>query len=150
LCNFDEYGFEYLPGYPSSHFWINDKLKVIHGHKHRADGSTAHKYLASEKVSVIYGHIHRREWAERTRHDHDGAKTIMAASPGCLAKITGAVPSTKGGTDLDGRPLTTIEDWQQGMAVVRYQDGDGAFAYEQIAIHDGWALHRGEEFKADV
>lgn len=148
LCNFDEYGVEYLPGYPASHFWINSRLKVIHGTKHKADGSTAHKYLASEKVSVIYGHVHRREWAERTRHDHDGYSVVMAASPGCLAKITGAVPSTKGATDLDGRPLTTIEDWQQGLAIVRYEEGHGRFSYEQIAIHEGWALHRGEEFLA--
>ena len=148
LCHFDEHKVEYLPGYPSSHFWINEKLKVIHGDRVASGGSTAHKYLANQKVSVIYGHVHRREWAERTRHDHDGAKTTMAASPGCLAKTDGAVPSTKGGVDLDGRPLTTIEDWQQGVAVVRYEEGDGMFAYEQIAIFDGWALHRGEEFRA--
>ena len=72
----------------------------------------------------------------------------MAASPGCLARIDGAVPSTKGGVDLDGRPLTRIEDWQQGMALVSYQDGDGMFTYTNIAIHDGWARWGNKDYRA--
>lgn len=148
LCNFDQYNIEYLPGYPASSFWINERLRVVHGDKHSSNGSTAHKYLNTEKSSVIYGHIHRREWAERTREDHDGPKTVMAASPGCLARIDGAVPSTRGGVDLDGRPIQRYEDWQQGLAVVRYEEGDGRFVYEQVAIHNGWAMHRGREFLA--
>jgi len=147
LCRFDDYNIEYVPGYPASSFWITPQLRVIHGDKVASGGSTAHKYLANEKVSVIYGHIHRREWAERTREDHDGPKTIMAASPGCLARIDGAVPSTKGGTDLDGRPVQRHEDWQQGVAVVRHH-ADGRFRYEQIPIHDGWAFHAGREIVA--
>ena len=146
LCHFDLYGVEYLPGYPASSFWINDRLRVIHGDKVASGGSTAHKYLNTEKVSVVYGHIHRREYGARTREDRDGAKEIMAASPGCLARIDGAVPSTKGGTDLDGRPLTRVEDWQQGVAVVHYQEGDGMFTYHNVAIHDGWAMWNGKEY----
>jgi predicted phosphodiesterase len=148
LCRMDESGIEYMPGYPASHVWITDKLKVIHGDKVASGGSTAHKYLATEKVSVIYGHIHRREWAERTRDDHDGPSTILAASPGCLARLDGAVPSTKGGVDLDGRPVVRHEDWQQGLAVVPYDPDSGRFVYEQIAIHDGWAMWRGKEYLA--
>lgn len=148
LCHFDTYGVEFLPGYPASCFWINDRLRVIHGDKVASGGSTAHKYLGSEKVSVIYGHVHRREYGARTREDRDGAKEIMAASPGCLARIDGAVPSTKGGTDLDGRPLTRVEDWQQGVAVVRYQENDGMFTYHNVAIHDGWAMFEGKEYTA--
>lgn len=147
LCHFDRYQIEYLPGYPASSFWINDRLRVIHGDKVRSGGSTAHGYLATEKVSVIYGHIHRREYAARTREDRDGPKEIMAASPGCLARIDGVVPSTKGGTDLDGRPIQRHEDWQSGLAVVRYEPGDGRFTYENIAIHDGWALWQGKEYR---
>jgi hypothetical protein len=148
LCRLDETDIEYMPGYPASHVWITDKLKVIHGDKVASGGSTAHKYLATEKVSVIYGHIHRREWAERTRDDHDGPSTILAASPGCLARIDGAVPSTKGGVDLDGRPIVRHEDWQQGLAVIPYNQQTGKFVYEQIAIHDGWAMWRGKEYTA--
>jgi len=143
LCRFDEYGIEYLPGYPASSYWINEKIKVIHGDKVRSGGSTAHAYLNTSKCSVIYGHIHRREWAERSRDDFDGAKTILAASPGTLARCDGSVPSTKGGLDLDGRPLPIVEDWQQGIGVVTYEPGDGRFWYEQVAIHNGEALFRG-------
>lgn len=150
LCRFDEYAVEYLPGYPASSFWINDRLRVIHGDKVASGGSTAHKYLGSEKVSVIYGHVHRREYGARTREDRDGAKEIMAASPGCLARIDGAVPSTKGGHDLDGRPLTRIEDWQQGLSVVFFEPDDGRFTYHNIAIHDGWAMWNGKEYACPV
>jgi hypothetical protein len=148
LCRLDESGIDYRTGYPASSYWINQRLRVIHGNKVASGGSTAHKYLATEKTSVIYGHVHRREWAERTREDHDGPKTILAASPGCLARTDGAVPSTKGGVDLDGRPLTCHEDWQQGVAVVVFEPGDGRFVYEQVPIHDGFAMWRGREFVA--
>lgn len=150
LCDMDTYGIEYIPGYPAGMTWINENLKVIHGTKHKSNGSTAHAYLGTEKVSVIYGHIHRREWAERTRDDWDGPKTIMAASPGCLARIDGAVPSTKGSIDLDGRPMSVVEDWQQGIAVVTYDDTDNhQFWYEQVPIHNGRAMYRGQLFVSE-
>jgi len=148
LCRFDDHGVEYLPGYPAQSFWVTKRVRVIHGDKVASGGSTAHKYLGTEKTSVIYGHIHRVEYAERTREDHDGPKTIMAASPGCLARTDGAVPSTKGGIDLDGRPVVRHEDWQQGLAVVEYEPGDGRFTYEQICIRDGWARWRGRTYQA--
>ena len=148
LCRFDEHDIEYLPGYPASSLWINERLRVIHGTRVRSGGSTAHAYLATEKTSVIFGHVHRREYAARTREDHDGAKETMAASPGCLARIDGAVPSTNGGTDLDGRPIVRHEDWQQGLAVVEYKVGDGRFTYANVAIHDGWAMWRGTEYRS--
>ncbi len=64
-----------------------------------------------------------------------------------MARIDGVVPSTKGGTDLDGRPIQRHEDWQQGIAVVRYEADDGRFTYENIAIHEGWALWQGKEYR---
>jgi len=149
LCRFNDYGVNYVAGYPAGQVWINQRLKVIHGNKVRSNGSTAHAYLNDSKVSVIYGHIHRREWAERSREDWDGAKTIMAASPGTLARCDGAVPSTKGGMDLDGRPMTIVEDWQQGLAIVSYEDGEGAFWYEQIPIHNKTAFFRGKVYSPE-
>ena len=146
LCRLDDYDIEYLAGYPASCLWINEHIKVIHGDLVRSGSSTAHAYLKREKVSVLYGHIHRREWAEQTREDYDGPRTVLAASPGCLARIDGAVPSTKGGTDLDGRPLTRYEDWQQGLSVVQYAEGDGKFNLEMVTIRDGWAIYRGKEY----
>ena len=146
LCRMDEFDVEYVPGYPASAYWINDRLRIVHGDKVNSSGSTASKYLAREKVSVLYGHIHRREWAEMTREDHDGPRTVLAASAGCLARIDGAVPSVKGGTDLDGRPLVRYEDWQQGIAVVDYEPGDGAFHLELVPIREGHARWRGTDY----
>lgn len=144
LCRFEDFGVEYLAGYPASQFWLNNRIKIIHGTKVASNGSTAHKYLSTEKTSVVYGHIHRREWAERTRNDWDGPKTIAAISFGCLARVDGAVPSTKGGVDLDGRPITCIEDWQQGLGIIHYQEGEGPFQPEMLPIHDGTMFYRGK------
>jgi predicted phosphodiesterase len=149
LCRFDESKIEYIPGYPAGDFWINEKLRVIHGNRVKSNGSTAHIYLNQEKVSVIYGHIHRCEIAWKTRLDFDGARTIMAASPGCLARIDGAVPSTKGGIDLDGRPVPVTEDWQQGLGIVYFQDGEEhKFTYENMQIYNGWGMYQGIEYRA--
>ena len=150
LLRMDEAQIDYRPGYPAGSYWINERLRVIHGDKVASGGSTAHKYLANSKTSVLYGHIHRREWAERSREDFDGPKTIMAASPGCLARCDGSVPSTKGGIDLDGRPLQIVEDWQQGVGVVTYQPGDGEFWYEQVPIHSGRAWWRGKLYGCPI
>lgn len=147
LCRLDEMGVEYLEGYPANSFWINERLEVIHGNKVKSSGSTAHEYLRDRKSSVIYGHIHRREWAEHTFVKWDGPKTIMAASPGTLAKVDGSVPSTKGGIDVHGRPLTVVENWQQGVAVVTYEDHDDhRFFYTQVPFHGGMTEFRGELF----
>ena len=150
LCRMDEFGVEYRPGYPAADFWVNEKLRIIHGDRVKSSGSTAHVYLNQEKTSVIYGHIHRIETAFKTREDFDGPRTIMAASPGCLARIDGAIPSTRGGVDLDGRPLTRYENWQQGLGVVQYEDsGSHRFSYDVIPIYNGWAMYNGKEYLAE-
>lgn len=155
----DKHGVEYLSGYPANHFWLTPKFRFIHGHAVKSRGSTAHVYLDQEKTSVCYGHIHRREWAEQTRMDYEGESTIMAASPGCLARNDGVVPSVHQGMDLDGRPVPIVENWQQGLAVVEYNEDDGRFRYDQVAIHtmvdDGgstvkWARYGGAEYRASV
>lgn len=150
LCRMDDYKVEYRPGYPASDYWINEKLRIIHGDRVKSSGSTAHIYLNNEKTSVIYGHIHRIETAFKTREDFDGPRTIMAASPGCLARIDGVVPSTKSGVDLDGRPIVRYENWQQGIGIVTYEDsGDHKFSYEVVPIYNGWGMYRGTEFVAN-
>lgn len=148
LCRLDEQGVTYHAGYPASDLWLTPRLRIIHGTAVKSRGSTAHVYLDREKSSVIYGHIHRIERAHRTRDDHDGMKEIMAASPGCLARIDGAVPSMKQGFDVDGRPLTKAEDWQQGLAVIPFDGESGGFDYEQVRIHKGVARWRGKRYEA--
>jgi hypothetical protein len=126
---------------------------VVHGDKVVSNNSTTKKYLDNERISVIYGHIHRNEVAYRTRATEDGPRTIMAASPGCLCRIDGAVPSAKSGRNDFGLPIYKgAENWQQGLAMVQYQPkgvGGEYFSYEPMWIFDGRGNFRGEEYKAD-
>ena len=152
LCRMDEFGVEYLSGYPESFLALNENLIIRHGDRVTSNGSTTTKYLNDAHRSVIYGHIHRVEVAYRTRITDHGPRTIMAASPGCLCRIDGAVPSTKSGADEFGRPLMQgAENWQQGLAVVQYQPkgvGDEWFNYEQMWIYNGRGIFRGIEYAA--
>ena len=153
LCCLSSNDIIWHPGYPANAHWINKRLRVIHGDKVNAAGSTAHKYLNSERVSTIFGHVHRREWAEKTAVSEEGERrTILSASPGCLCRTDGVVPGHGSGYDDDGMPVVghTAPNWQQGMAVVYYQEGDCPFRYEQIAFHDDEALWSGRWFRASV
>jgi metallophosphoesterase superfamily enzyme len=152
LCRMDEFDVKYLPGYPESAHYINSNLVVVHGDKVVSNNSTTKKYLDNERISVIYGHIHRNELAYRTYRTDHGPRTIMAASPGCLCRVDGAVPSTKSGMDEFGRPiLQGAENWQQGLGIVTYQPfgvGDEWFNYEPMWIYNGRGILRGKEYKA--
>ena len=139
---------EYVGGYPAGIYWVNQNLACIHGHITRSRGSTVAAVVDDERTSVIHGHIHRIELQHKTRRTFEGAKRSLAASPGCLCRIDGAVPSTKGSTDPHGRPVNAVEDWQQGMAVVTYEEGDGNFDVELIPISRGESIFRGDYFSA--
>lgn len=152
LCRMDEFKVDYLPGYPESAHYLNSNLVVVHGDKVVSNNSTTKKYLDNERISVIYGHIHRNELAYRTYRTDQGPRTIMAASPGCLCRVDGAVPSTKSGMDEFGRPiLQGAENWQQGLGVVQYQPfgkGNEWFNYEPMWIYKGRGIFRGKEYLA--
>ncbi len=148
LCRYDELGVRYHGGYPANSLWLNDNLRCIHGLKVKSAGSTAAVVAEDDRVSTIFGHIHRIELQHRTRQVRSGPKFSLAASPGCLCRVDGAVPSVKGGIDLLGRPLTSYENWQQGCAVVAYEEGDGPFNLELVPIHSGTAIYRGERYSA--
>lgn len=137
---------EWLDGYPARKYWLNDWIKCIHGTIVRSSGSTASAYSRSERTSTIFGHIHRLEVHHTTQQDRSGAVRLFAATPGCLCRVDGAVPSVKGATDLSGRPIKNFEDWQQGMVVLRYREDDPRYALDTIHIQDGWALYGGQEF----
>lgn len=153
LCRMDEFGVDYLPGYPESAHYLNSNLVVVHGDKVVSNNSTTKKYLDNERISVIYGHIHRNEMAYRTYRTDQGPRTIMAASPGCLCRVDGAVPSTKSGMDEFGRPLLQgAENWQQGLGIVTYQpygQGNEWFNYEPMWIYKGRGILRGKEYIAE-
>lgn len=151
LLRLDEMGIEYVGGYPAGATYINDNLACIHGKKvGNVTRSAASMVVEDERVSVIFGHTHHHETRGRTRNSRGGPKFSIAHSPGCLCRIDGAVPSTKGAIDAFGRAVRSWEDWQQGCSIVRYQPGDGRFDIEQVEIFEGWALHGGQEFISRV
>lgn len=150
LLNLDSLNVKYIEGYPAGECWINDNLVCIHGAKVRSNGSTASAYIDDERVSVLFGHVHRIELQHKSRRTRAGVKRNFAATPGCLCRVDGAVPSTKSSTDCFGRALTTWENWQQGFGVVRFQEGDGRFNLELAPIHDGTAIFRDKEFVSTV
>lgn len=148
LLRFEELGVEYVDAYPAGRYWLNDRLNCQHGHIVRSNGSTAKAIADDERVSSIHGHIHRIEMHYKTVNVRDGGRTNLAMSPGCLCRIDGTVPSTKGSTDIMGRPVTSFENWQQGLAVVTYQEGDSPFGLEHVYINDGFAIFRGQPIAA--
>lgn len=146
LLRLEELDIKYVEGYPAGITWLNENLACIHGFKVRSNGSTAAAVVDDERVSVIHGHIHRIEEQHKTRRTASGPKFSFAASPGCLCRVDGAVPSAKSSTDSTGRPVNAVENWQQGLAVVHYEPGNGRFAYQAVPIYDGWAMYNGKEY----
>lgn len=148
LLRLKELGVTYVDGYPAGVTWLNDNVCCIHGHKVRSAASTAAVVIDDERVSTIFGHIHRAEFQSKTRRVRDGARVAWAASPGCLCRIDGAVPSMKSATDVLGRPVPTVENWAQGLGVVDFEPGNGRFSWEQVMIYSGEAHVRGRHFVA--
>lgn len=149
LLRLDELNVQYIDAYPAGEYWINDQLRCIHGAIVRSGGSTANaQSKANPHISTIFGHVHRIEAHHSTVHDRSGAIRSLALSPGCLCRVDGAVPSVNGATGVDGVPATHWENWQQGLAVVRYTD-DRFFAVTHQII-DGVAVVEGQEFLASV
>lgn len=148
LLRLDEVDVDYIDAYPAGMWWINDKLRAIHGDKVRSNGSTAAAFSNDmPHISTVFGHIHRQEIQSRTTFDRDGKIKTMAISPGCLCRADGAVPSVKGSVGIDGRPATYYENWQQGLAVVHYRP-EGSFHVDLVHIDDGRTLFRGQEFES--
>jgi hypothetical protein len=146
LLRLEDLDITYVEGYPAGITWINDNLACVHGSKVRSNGSTAAAVVDDERVSIIHGHIHRIEEQHKTRRTASGPKFSFAASPGCLCRIDGAVPSAKSSTDSTGRPVNAVENWQQGLGIVHYEPGNGRFAYQAVPIYDGWAMYNGKEY----
>ena len=135
LLSFDKLDIKYVEGYPAGKYWINENLQCIHGHIVRQPGATAAAVVKAETVSTLFGHIHRIETAYDTQNVYGGARANLAHSPGTLCRIDGGVPSFKGSTGLDGRPIRSFENWQQGIAIVDYKDGNAPFSVHSVYIN---------------
>jgi hypothetical protein len=125
---------KYLDAYPAHRYWINDRLKAIHGDSVRSGGSTAAAYANREDTSTVFGHVHRIESHMRTIGTSKGAKFVVAASFGCLSRIDGAVPSYGSATDDTEQPVTHWENWQNGLGIIHYSPGDSPFAIDSVHI----------------
>ncbi len=140
LLRLPELKVKYIGAYPAGATYLNDNLACIHGrllgNKKR---SAAQEVVEDERVSVIFGHTHRSSMARKTTNSRAAAYQSVAYSPGCLCRTDGTVPSTRGGIDVFGKPIKAWENWQQGVAVVRYND-KGMFHIEDIPIIEGWAM----------
>lgn len=138
---------DYIAGYDAAVLPINDRLVTIHGNKSVNNGSTAHKYLDEFlDQSVLFNHTHR---IERAMKSHKG-RIIQAMSSGCLASVMGSVSSFHNAVDTMGEVVPQQENWQNGMSVIHYTEGNGPFTVEQILIdhNDGYkAIYNGKEYR---
>lgn len=150
LLRLNELNVSYIDSYPAGRHWINDRLRAIHGNKVRSNGSTAAAYTNDmPHISTVFGHTHRLEIQSKTTFDRVGKIRSMAISPGCLCRVDGAVPSVNGAIGIDGRPAQEFENWQQGIAVIKYKD-TGEFFVDLVQIDDGRTVYQGKEFQAQV
>lgn len=148
LLRLDEINVSYIDSWPAGKWWITDNLRAIHGNKVRSNGSTAAAYTNDMgHISTVFGHTHRLEIQSRTTWDRMGKIRSMAISPGCLCRVDGAVPSVNGAIGVDGRPAEVFENWQQGVAVIRYKDS-GEFFVDLVQIDDGRTVYQGMEIQA--
>jgi len=147
LLRLDELSVEYIDSYPAGVHWVADDLRAIHGDKVRSGGSTAAAYTnALPHISTVFGHTHRLEIQSTTTFDRLGKIRSMAISPGCLCRVDGAVPSVHGAIGVDSKPAYVAENWQQGVAVIKYKD-TGEFFVNLVQIDDGLTVYEGVEFK---
>lgn len=149
LLRLDELHTKYIDAYPAGNWWINDKLRAIHGDKVRSGGSTASAYTNQlPHISTIFGHTHRTEVQSKTVLGSRGEAILTRSiNPGCMCKVDGEVPSVKGSTGVDGKAARVVEDWQQGLAVVRYKDS-GDFFVNLVQIDNGVTVYNNQELRA--
>lgn len=149
LLRLDEQNIIYKDAYPTAHWWVNDKLRCEHGTKANSKGSTAAQYMNdTPHISRAHGHTHRLEVQSKTTYDRMGKIRNMAINPGCLCRVDGAVPSVNGAVGLDGAAATYYENWQQGLTVIRYREGDEFFVDGMVQIDEGFAVYQNQEFVA--
>jgi hypothetical protein len=126
-------GVTYISPYKEGEFWLNDNLRISHGDVVRSkSGKTAEAVVREARCSEIFGHIHRIEMATKTVYGRNGAKQYVACSPGTLARLdAGVVPGTK-----------ARNNWQNGFAVVEYEQENGYFDIHPVQIIRGRAIYK--------
>lgn len=139
LLDLKSLGIEYRRDYPKNNYWINDNLECHHGNIVRqGSGDTAKAILNETRNSQIIAHAHRIEMASKTVHPRGKIVQYVVATTGVLCKIDGSVPSN-----------ARKENWQQGIALVEFEPGNGLFDINQIFINNGKALYNGIIFEGE-
>lgn len=150
LVGLDEFDTDYIDAYPAGAYWLMNDLRIIHGTRSNSKGSTAAQYSNdTPHLSTIFGHTHRLEVQSKTIFDRAGKIRTMTVNPGCLCRVDGMVPSVHGARHLDGTKATYWENWQQGVAVIRYHES-GKFYVELVQIDEGRGFHGGQELESNV
>jgi hypothetical protein len=126
----------YHGDYPNGRLFLNENLACVHGELARGgSGDTSKALLNRYDFSLIYGHIHRQEMLSQTKPHFSKERTRKVFSPGTISRIDGQVPSKS--RDVN---------WQQGLAVVEYEEGDGLFDITPITINQGQCIFRGRKY----
>lgn len=135
----DKLGIEYVGGYPEGEIWLNENVRIHHGQIVRGEsGKTVAVVTNDLRHTEIFGHIHRIEMAMKTNWSYGGAKSYAAWSFGCLCSLLpGRVPGFK-----------PRQNWQQGIGIVEFEEGNGLFNITPIPIYDGVAIYDGVKFVA--
>jgi len=149
LLRLDDLSIEWVEGYPAGGIWLNDHIQCIHGQKVRSSGSTASAVINDSRHSIIFGHVHRIEVQHKTDKVKDGGYRKFAATPGCLCKTGGAVPSFHSSIDRTGGSIQNAENWQQGLLLCHFRENDHRYSLEMVEIHDGVAIWRGQEYRSE-
>lgn len=137
LTSAHKLGIEWHDSYPDGIYWLNEFMYTTHGTAALSrSGATVMKLINEIDYSVIFGHIHRIELAMKTIHTSKGIKFIVAMSPGCLCSIEGTVPAVK-----------KRNNWQQGCAVLAFDDNLPLPSIELIPIVNGRAIYDGNVFE---
>lgn len=147
LLRLEELGVTYRDGYPATRVKLagggemQTPLHAVHGER-----LTVSAVAKTERQSYVQGHIHRIQDHYET-YEFDGQPVIVNVwSPGCLSRVDGSIPSTKGGSDARGVPVLRWENWTQGVGVVTVM-ADGTWEKEIVPIRNGRAVWRGQEYR---
>jgi metallophosphoesterase superfamily enzyme len=146
LC-LDEINVQYIGSYPAGRIKLAEArgeqtpLFALHGEK-----LDMKKQATSERQSTIQGHTHHVSVHMETYEIDGQAQQVQSWSLGCMCRIDGAVPSTKGGVDEFGRPYKRQESWQHAVGVLT--ETEDGWWIEPIMVHNGVAFYRGKTFRS--
>lgn len=147
LLRLDDLDIEWNSGYPAVEFPINDRLTAVHGDKSNSRGSTAAQYLAFRERSLLFHHTHRAESLTRTT---PSGRQVSAFSFGALTRNDGAVPAYGSSVSDKGDIVPHVMNWQTGIGVVEYDEGDKPFQPHAISIdpmEDHVTMFEGKEYR---